>query len=81
LTYRSAFKITPGAIVSKQGGSGGKGPGGLEIVSEDWAGTLVIETEGTSEHANMLMARCAIQSNTPWRILRERSRPGKLWIR
>jgi len=121
--YRSAANITCGQIISKMSGS-------LEIVDEGWNGRIVIETEGTAEHAKALISRCAgpnaspqakaallatvmgdakaalraiktndthglTQSsfvsepasksseiqNSPWMIMRERSRPGLIWIK
>ena len=106
--YRCAVRIKAGQIVGHRGGVGG-GPGGVEVVHEDWGGTLVIETEGTQEHAALVIARVRrrrhlafIRPNgrefadavlvwhvvqigsvegQPYRIMREKSRPGKLWIR
>ncbi|POW11609.1 hypothetical protein PSTT_05150 [Puccinia striiformis] len=58
----------------------------IKIPRGKWEGYVVIEVEGTSEHANDLLKRCCVHSDgskkaTPWRIIREKSRPGKLWIR
>lgn len=60
----------------------------IRIPQGHWAGYVVIEIEGTSEQAQELLKRCyptiddpGTQKLTPWRIMRERSRPGKLWIR
>jgi len=57
----------------------------IKIPKGPWAGQLVIEVDGTSEHARDLLRRCThvdpAKKATPWRIIRERSRPGKLWIR
>ncbi|GAA5866126.1 hypothetical protein JCM1840_005081 [Sporobolomyces johnsonii] len=79
--YRGAIKIKPGHIIGSSAGVGGSGPGGIEVVHDDWAGQVVLETEGTTEHATLLIARVASLEPTPWRILRERCRPGKLWLR
>ncbi|KAL8286440.1 hypothetical protein RQP46_004457 [Phenoliferia psychrophenolica] len=79
--YRSVINIKPGLILGNSGGAGGKGPGGVEIVDSDWAGVLVLETDGTSENAAALLARCASKDPTPFRIVREKSRPGSLWLR
>jgi len=103
--YRAAVALRAQAIIG-QSGDGGSGPGGIEVVHPNWEGQLVIETEGTSEHAQDLISRCTpIRNNTkfsnnrgtklaaglghqtnqaslqPFRVLRERSRPGKLFIR
>lgn len=121
--YRSAANIACGQIVSKMSSS-------LEIVDEGWNGRIVIETEGTAEHAKSLISRCAGPNATPqakanllaavmgdakaanralltndtqglvhspfasglsnkssevqnsaWMIMRERSRPGLIWIK
>ncbi|UZJ54024.1 hypothetical protein CBS101457_003344 [Exobasidium rhododendri] len=122
--YRSAANVTTGQIISKMSR-------GLEVVDEGWSGRIVIETEGTAEHAKSLISRCAgpnatpqakaallatvmgdvtaankmmntadtggltrpIQAlpatpssstevqNSPWMIMRERSRPGLIWIK
>lgn len=74
-------RINAGAIIGGTGGAGGAGPGGVDIVHEDWSGTVVVETDGTTEHATTLIARCSSTVPTPWRILRDKSRPGKLWLR
>ncbi|KAK4696584.1 hypothetical protein P7C70_g8354, partial [Phenoliferia sp. Uapishka_3] len=79
--YRSMIKIKPGHLLGSSGGAGGMGPGGVEVVDQDWAGTVTLETDGTSEHAAALLARCATQIPTPFRIVREKSRPGHLWLR
>lgn len=78
--YRTSFKLSQGMIISPMGGGRGP-PGEITVVADEWLGMVVIETEGTTEHANFLMNRVQNQNPTPWRILRDRSRPGKLWIR
>ncbi|KAH8921632.1 hypothetical protein BT69DRAFT_311325 [Atractiella rhizophila] len=75
--YRAAFDIAPGTILNVP--SRGAQQEGERIV-DAWAGQVMVETEGTTEHANLLLSRCSVPDNTPWRIIRERSRPGKLWI-
>ncbi|SCV67887.1 BQ2448_5498 [Microbotryum intermedium] len=52
-----------------------------QVVHPDWAGTIMIEIEGTTEHRRVAMEKIASPHPTPWRILRDKSRPGKLWIR
>ncbi|SDA07681.1 BZ3501_MvSof-1269-A2-R1_Chr6-1g08118 [Microbotryum saponariae] len=52
-----------------------------QVVHPDWAGTIMIEIESTTEHRRVAMEKIASPHPTPWRILREKSRPGKLWIR
>jgi hypothetical protein len=110
--YRAVANVKAGTIVGSNGGIGGAGPGGVDIVHEDWSGQVVLQTEGTTEHAQQLLTRCTPVSAVtaagnkqnknygqyrqqvvqqqqqqvpatlqPWRVLRERSRPGKLWIR
>lgn len=39
----------------------------------DWTGLLVLETDGTAEHAASLIARCSGPYPTPWRIVRRSS--------
>lgn len=58
----------------------------ITIHTGQWTGHVVIEVEGTSEQAKNLLKRCCsshggVKNLTPWRIIREKSRPGKLWIR
>lgn len=48
--YRAVINVVPGAIISDEG---------LEVVDAGWHGKIVIETEGTAEHAKELIARCA----------------------
>ena len=48
--YRAVINIVPGAIISDEG---------LEVVDAGWHGKIVIETEGTAEHAKELISRCA----------------------
>ncbi|KAM0749816.1 hypothetical protein T439DRAFT_348592 [Meredithblackwellia eburnea MCA 4105] len=79
--YRSFLSLKPGTILGTVGAAGGAGPGGIEVVHEDWSGTLVIETDGTTEHAAHLMARCSSKAPAPFRIMREKSRPGMIWLR
>ncbi|KDE02935.1 hypothetical protein MVLG_06532 [Microbotryum lychnidis-dioicae p1A1 Lamole] len=52
-----------------------------QVVHPDWAGTIMIEIEGTTEHRRVAMEKIASPQPAAWRILREKSRPGKLWIR
>ncbi|BGP30606.1 hypothetical protein JCM10296v2_002362 [Rhodotorula toruloides] len=79
--YRGMLRLVAGQIVGDAAGAGGLGPGGIEVVHEDWAGQVVVETEGTTEHATMLLARVASVEPTPWRVIREKSRPGRIWLR
>ncbi|PWN47645.1 hypothetical protein IE53DRAFT_381971 [Violaceomyces palustris] len=48
--YRAVVEVTSGQIISNEG---------LEVVDEGWKGRLVIETEGTAEHAKELISRCS----------------------
>ncbi|CAO1623521.1 unnamed protein product [Jaminaea pallidilutea] len=130
--YRSVAQVQAGQIISDEG---------LVYADEGWAGRIVFETEGTSEHARELVARCAgpcasprakaqllasifggtpavqpeqrprgvkardnsgnemdgalllknpavkdaqgrrVDAQTPFAVLRERSRPGLIWLR
>lgn len=79
--YRSTFKLKSGSIIGQAGGTGGFGPGGIEVAHEDWTGLVVLETEGSTEHATSLMASCTSTQSTPWRFIREKSRPGSLLLR
>lgn len=79
--YRGATKIKPGTIIGGAGGAGGTGPGGILVADEQWAGQVVVETDGTTEHATMLLNRCESRTPTPWKILREKSRPNCIWLR
>ncbi|KAI9451790.1 hypothetical protein F5148DRAFT_1332851 [Russula earlei] len=66
------------------------------VVDPSWRGTVVIEAEGTNEGLSDLHARCRGQyqpragdiapapgerERMVWRVLRERSRPGEIWLR
>jgi len=66
------------------------------IVDPSWRGTVVVEAEGTNEGLADLHARCrgiyqrragdiapplGEKERMVWRVLRERSRPGEIWIR
>ncbi|CAO1613327.1 unnamed protein product [Parajaminaea phylloscopi] len=123
--YRAVAHIKVGQIISDEG---------LVVADEGWAGRIVFETEGTSEHAKDFVARCAgpmaspqakaqlmaavlggssdaavnasprgraqdhslsalrnpavkdasgrrVDAHTPFAVLRERSRPGLIWLR
>jgi len=50
------IKVESGRILDSTG-SDGEGAGGIEVVHPDWAGIVVLETEGTHEHASLLIAR------------------------
>ncbi|KAM0750219.1 hypothetical protein T439DRAFT_326168 [Meredithblackwellia eburnea MCA 4105] len=79
--YRSFVKLKPGVILGTSGGAGGSGPGGIDVLHQDWSGTLVLETDGTTEHAAHLISACSSKTPVPFRILREKSRPGMIWLR
>ncbi|KAI0316608.1 hypothetical protein OF83DRAFT_1060098 [Amylostereum chailletii] len=67
------------------------------MVDPGWYGTVVVEAEGTNEGLADLQQRCkggfppratpghalmkGARESMVWRILRERSRPGEIWIR
>ena len=93
--YRTACDLVPGTLLGNAGQQGGAGPGGIEVLHPDWAGKLVIETEGTAEAARALLERATPTkreilpnqpriskhaNNYPYRILRSLSRPGQIWI-
>ncbi|TKY87149.1 hypothetical protein EX895_003826 [Sporisorium graminicola] len=48
--YRAVISVVPGTIISDEG---------VEVVDAGWHGKIVIETEGTAEHAKELISRCA----------------------
>ncbi|CAD6931560.1 unnamed protein product [Tilletia controversa] len=54
--YHARVKVTPGTIISTYG---------LDCVHSDWSGTLLLETEGTIEHARDLITRCFGPNSTP----------------
>ncbi|CAO1627261.1 unnamed protein product [Sympodiomycopsis kandeliae] len=114
--YRSVAHVQSGQIISDVG---------LQCCDENWAGKIVFETEGTSEHAKEFLVRCAgptaspqakakllamvlgnagasqmntgmnvlknpathdhtgrrVMAHTPFAVIRERSRPGLIWLR
>lgn len=76
--HSAAIKIKPQHMIGDKGGAGA-GPGGVEVAHVDWSGTCILEVDGTQEQATLLVAR--MTELTPYRILREKSRPGKLWLR
>lgn len=66
------------------------------LVDPGWRGTVIVEAEGTNEGLSDLHARCrgvfqrragdvapppGERERMVWRVLRERSRPGEIWIR
>jgi hypothetical protein len=68
------------------------------FVHAEWAGTIVVEAEGTNEGLAELQARCGTafpQFRKPaapiipgkpevsrvFRLLRDRSKPGEIWLR
>ncbi|GAA5826660.1 hypothetical protein JCM3770_007100 [Rhodotorula araucariae] len=79
--YRAALKVHAGQIIGDAAGQGGAGPGGIEVVHPDWAGQIVVEVEGTTEAATLLLARVASVEPAPWHIVREKSRLGRIWLR
>ncbi|SJX61838.1 uncharacterized protein SRS1_12822 [Sporisorium reilianum f. sp. reilianum] len=48
--YRAVVTVVPGTIISDEG---------VAVVDAGWHGKIVIETEGTAEHAKELISRCA----------------------
>ncbi|GAA5858518.1 hypothetical protein JCM8547_007343 [Rhodosporidiobolus lusitaniae] len=79
--YRAGIKIKPGQLIGDSPVLGGSGPGGIDVVHDDWVGEVVVETDGTTEHATMLIARVASVEPTPWRIIRSKCRVGRLFLR
>ncbi|GAA6010229.1 hypothetical protein JCM11491_005401 [Sporobolomyces phaffii] len=77
--YRGTIEVRAGHVLESTAGNRGA-TGGYEVVHDEWAGKLVLETEGTTEHASLLIARAASKQPTPWRILREKCRPHRLVI-
>ncbi|KAK4058489.1 hypothetical protein OIO90_000651 [Microbotryomycetes sp. JL221] len=78
--YCSTIRIRPGTIVGSTSNSSNS-TSAIEVVHDDWCGELVVETDGTNEHAGLLVARASSLEPMPYRIIREKSRPGQLWIR
>jgi hypothetical protein len=119
--YRTMANVKASQIISEEG---------FQCVDEGWEGKLIFETEGTSEHANDLVVRCAgplatpqakakilaavlgqgvdaggpaktrdsalallrnpavkdregrtVQVQYPFAVLRDRSKPGLIWLR
>lgn len=60
--YRAVISIKPGMV------TGPRRMGVAETVARDWVGSVVIEVEGTSEHARELLKRCSKE----WSIEMER---------
>ncbi|GAA5950825.1 hypothetical protein JCM8115_004984 [Rhodotorula mucilaginosa] len=79
--YRAAFAIQSGQLLGEAAGVGGLGPGGIEVVHPEWVGGVVLEAEGSAEQAQLLLARVASPTPTPWRVVREKSQPGRIWLR
>lgn len=57
--YRAIIYIKPGLITGGSYPTGGRKLGPVDTVHPQWVGQLVIEVEGTSEHAQELMKRCS----------------------
>ncbi|KAK9894775.1 hypothetical protein P389DRAFT_101227 [Cystobasidium minutum MCA 4210] len=90
--YRTVVDLLPGAILIS-----GDGGGPTETIHPDWAGQLIIETDGTTEAAKALLQRTksildngrpdqsssapSHSNNRPYRILRNMSRPGLIFCR
>lgn len=83
--HRSSFVIKPPSIKMRI-------PNTDLFIDSGWFGTVVVEAEGTNEGLADLQDRCRDafppraggERKTPsrvFRILRERSRPGEIWIR
>ncbi|EJU01780.1 hypothetical protein DACRYDRAFT_79392 [Dacryopinax primogenitus] len=57
-------------------------PESKEVVDAGWDGRIIVETEGTNEGLADLQLRCSSRgTKSVYRILREKSRPGEVWIR
>lgn len=84
-THRTRFQVTRGTPI----------PDTNLVVDAGWEGALVIEAEGTNEGLADLQLRCGMEWFKPqpgvqpkqgdggrvFRLLRERSRPGEIWLR
>ncbi|GAA5884794.1 hypothetical protein JCM16303_007270 [Sporobolomyces ruberrimus] len=79
--YRAVIEIQAGHVLETIATSVHERTDGFEVCHEDWAGKVIFETEGTTEHASLLIARVASKSPTPWKIVREKSRPHCLYIK
>ncbi|GAA5976305.1 hypothetical protein JCM10908_005450 [Rhodotorula pacifica] len=78
--YRADFAIKGDQLIGDHAGAGGSGPSGIEVVHPDWVGDVVLEAEGSAEQAQLLLSKVACRTPTPWRVLREKSRPGRIWL-
>ncbi|TFK50487.1 hypothetical protein OE88DRAFT_1713007 [Heliocybe sulcata] len=83
--HRSSFVVKPPSIKMRI-------PNTDLFIDPGWFGTVVVEAEGTNEGLADLQDRCrdafppraGSENKAPgrvFRILRERSRPGEVWIR
>lgn len=79
--YRSNLTIKPNAMIGSIGGAFGSGPGGILMAHEGWQGTVVLEAEGTTEAAVELIKRCEREEGGAWRVVREKSRVGRIWLK
>lgn len=55
--FRAQIDIRPLTIVSTAAAPGGMGPGGLDVVHDEWVGKVVLEIEGTKEYADFLVSK------------------------
>ncbi|KZT61420.1 hypothetical protein CALCODRAFT_491228 [Calocera cornea HHB12733] len=71
-SHRSVARLVPGTPI----------PDTKEVVDAAWEGRLIVEAEGTTEGLADLQMRCSSRGGKGvYRILREKSRPGEVWIR
>jgi len=76
--YRGSIKIEANRILDSTG-SNGKGIGGIEVVHPDWAGIVVLETEGTHEHASLLIARVSFYRSSSTPVLTQNVLVGRFY--
>ncbi|KZO98220.1 hypothetical protein CALVIDRAFT_535326 [Calocera viscosa TUFC12733] len=57
-------------------------PDSKEVVDSSWEGRIIVEAEGTNEGMADLQMRCSARGGKGvYRILREKSKPGEIWVR
>jgi hypothetical protein len=93
-THRSKFRLAP--VHRTANTLSIPIPGTDLFVDAAWCGSVVVETEGTNEGLAELQSRCGAafpqlrgrrvgsfggDSSRVFRLLRERSRPGEIWVR
>ena len=73
--YRGSINIEANRILD----STGEGIGGIEVAHPDWAGIVVLETEGTHEHASLLIARVSFYRSSSTPVLTQNVLVGRFY--